>query len=1407
MKVAGQSGFGAALRRGLFLAVALVGALGCSGASDKAEDGASTTQAIVDPNAEEEISIAFSLPAGANLDQVALAASSDLDVGEHSEIKGDLAVAGGDTTVGVGATVGAIRVRERVTLRQRAHVVGDVVGREVDGTRSAIIDGKVTLQPNPPAPTSIAWSVTLASAPLGDAVLQPHQARDLPPGKYGKLYVAPHSSVTLHSGVYWFSELTLQPDATLRVEDRDGPVQVIVKDGFRYHGQIASPAGQLPQIVFNVLGECADIDSPFVGALIAPNAHVRVQGACQSEHVAFIYGAHVSLDPKTKLRRMPFEWTTVLGAGNDAIPPDAIVRNVSDGDLAVSVNIAQDGSGDHASSGSLPSAEPFRLRDKYTVAGGIIGNGTATFRFRLGSGAWTTCIYEGQSSDAAPTTPDELIKGTLLVLQSCSDGLAAGAWRSADQFELSVDPTPGYPVIVDAPLLRPEACDDSMELLTVAQTHEMRSQFNWNSATKVGATNTDGTPALYYAWIYIRNKDEALALKKLYIHVLSEPLFDEELLKFGGRCGTFTNPGDGTGMFVPVLLPGATFNKLIDAQHSSDVKGDRIIFEAVIIRNDVPATVRNSNGSVSLQALKAANFHYLDYETNPFADQAQITLDSAGVSKVLTDVLAWVGQAARDVGESITGVLGDIDQAFRGGGIDVTFHLRAITRDTSFGNQPMVRAWGKYAGNNLGASGMEVKIIQKTAGFIPTSQRADTNINGKAVVEASPGAPSRRSGLCIELRTKAALVTDFLIANKFCDLRGYIDDNDPSTAQEVKKKFKFKFNESTTYDLHIDNTRMSGLYEADDVYRYAKEEMNHEAERARILSGYWAATFAPKNGTRLFTPCLNFPNTLSDAIAATGGGAGAGTGALLASVAPGVGTALGAAVGAIIGTTFAAVVGNSDIVMSLKSDLRRSRGVMSHEYGHYEFCSLLYKANKAAIDHLVWANVVRGDHTEVPLRYTNEAIAEFFMGQVTSGANYHWLPDSHPSDSGDLYCANDTPTCWDSNLYNTATGGDNIGRVATLLQDAFDGHSDDRTGYVPNTANAWQACAEPPVMSPLACTTDADCSGTFVCSGGMCTCNALTYRPTGSYGDPDRTSTTGVPERIHLSGKEINKLTSELAAGLSPFFKYSFDDGRFEEAGNAITNPKVLSALNATMVEAKANWCDRCVVFALHDPELRGSGAAFNAKNVYNACATESTLISALAEAPPEPNLRIQASDCTPCGPGMISDDNGVCQTCSVGEIVGNSCNQCMSDVVLDGNTMDLGTVLDPSVPTAGDNCPDVFWVEIDNPSAIFARGAADFSATTAPQPESQTTCQRQWSLTIAFPDAMTGYYSETTTTTNGSWPPPCPAGEFCLASCETLPVVDLTPQEAMASVVRFGMPNMTQARMLLRGSKNGKPL
>ena len=173
-------------------------------------------------------------------------------------------------------------------------------------------------------------------------------------------------------------------------------------------------------------------------------------------------------------------------------------------------------------------------------------------------------------------------------------------------------------------------------------------------------------------------------------------------------------------------------------------------------------------------------------------------------------------------------------------------------------------------------------------------------------------------------------------------------------------------------------------------------------------------------------------NGVSDLVTATAFGAG---GLLGAAVFPPAALITGTAAAA-----FAAIIANSDLVMSDKSNLPASREVMSHEYGHYMFCNLMNQTNQNAVDYVVWSNVVQGTpDLTYGLSHLNEAMAEFFAGQVTGGADYRWLPNTSAIKhiEGSMYCTSDATTvncgdlnapiacatspCWDTNFNQVET--------------------------------------------------------------------------------------------------------------------------------------------------------------------------------------------------------------------------------------------------------------------------------------------------------------------------------------------------------------------------------------------------
>lgn len=1318
------------------------------------ENGETDTEASPpDPSETERMTFSFEIPASTPLlNELAISASDYMRLADRVSLDTTAAVLRGNADVGNDARTAYIEAKGNVKIGQRTYVSGDVVaGGGVQLGYGSFVTGTVKRWATIDPPVKVQWTVDAPVTDLGDVYIEPDQTRDLQPGRYGVLSVKSRSTLTIHSGVYVVDQFQIEPEAIVRVDNSHGPVQMVVQGGFYFRGSISSATGGIPQTIFVINGTSdVFVEAPFTGVVVAPSAAIRFQAAKPEGHRVLAVGKSVWLEPDTVIRRMPCDWGTIIGPEQAPVPPNAPIHAMTEDDLGLTAKIPPGGDGSPVTTtATAPTPQTYTVPEDYTLKGGNIGNGTVIL-----TADGVSCTYQGMASTSEPETPEDLIRGTVLQFKGCTDGQPAGTPRTATTFEVEVDPIPNFPATVQPPLSRPNVCSDTMEILNPVQTWQMRESFSWNDAHKVAGMNADGTPTLYYAWIYIRDREEALALKKLFIHVLKRPLFDEELVKYTGKCGSFTNPGDGDGMFVPAVIPGKTYNRLIDALTSDDVEGDRVIFDAVIIR-DVPAGARNANGSINLQVLGQSGFRYLDYEVDPFKPSDQIVLDMGGGSKLLTDVLEWVGQTARDVGEVVTGVLNEIDQLFRGE-ITVELWMHALTQDPLFSNDVMRRGWGKFAGQEMGAPNMQVKILQRMFNsFIPTTAQGDTDMVGHVTIDATKDGETRGRGLCIELMTDAALVTDFLLASEICDLRAY--DSLTSTNAQVLDFRLARWLKDTQLRLHIDNTRLLGLYQSDDVYRYSKDVMGYTPKRARILSGYWGTTFSPTQPTgekQLYAPCLNFPNSVSDALFAAAAGVGALAGAAVGSVVPGVGSAVGAAVGSIAAGTFASVVSNSDIVMSTDSNLRNMRAVMSHEYGHYMFCNMLYDANPDAVDHVVWGTIIRGKEVNFPLRYTNEAMADYFMGQVASGADYKWLPNSHDT-GNDQFCADDQTPCWEENLNGDADGTQNIGRVATMLLDVFDGQGAGRTDNVATDADAWH----------------------FDPSSGTLSFN------TNATGDNHNDTHL---ERVHMPASRIRTFAAELAYNMEPFVEYNFNDENWEAAGYAIDDHKIRVAVDAAM--EGESWCDRCRVLALHEP---GANRA-NIQELWNTCQSDGDLVDVLGPAP-DADLRLDADTCEVCPDGQTSDQNGQCQVCADTQ-VGNKCEVCGPDVVLDGSTMDIiDQSYDVNQSGAGDRCPNYFTVEVRNPGDLFARGLTGFDAMVIPSPATPANCEREFEMTFGY-TPIGGAYQEEVQQTVGDWPDCFPEGPMCVEKCNSTPYRIVRQADTGDSIIVTSpaMPNTT---------------
>jgi hypothetical protein len=211
-------------------------------------------------------------------------------------------------------------------------------------------------------------------------------------------------------------------------------------------------------------------------------------------------------------------------------------------------------------------------------------------------------------------------------------------------------------------------------------------------------------------------------------------------------------------------------------------------------------------------------------------------------------------------------------------------------------------------------------------------------------------------------------------------------------------------------------------------------------------------------------------------------------------------------------------------------------------------------------------------------------------------------------------------------------------------------------------------------------------------------------------------------------------------------------------------------------------------------------GAAFS------ACINDPMVKTALNGTPPEPNGRIDAATCTACPPGQFSDNVGACKVC-VGTLVGNTCMTCPIDLKLDGATMPLtAPTTDPTVSTPGDTCAGVFWVEIDNPQALYTRGMTRLDLLSGPidfEGATQADCEHPFELDLGHL-ASTGPAVDTILTGTGVYSVGG-GGGLSVHVCSGYPTKSFLASDVTAGQpLLFAVPATPFTRLIIDARPNG---
>ena len=272
--------------------------------------------------------VSLQLPRGVGLHSVVLGGTEVVTVADGVAITastpdGALAVTSvgtGETNLGVETRIaGDVTSVGPVKLRDRAVVEGDVTtAAELLHDAVWTVEGAVTEAVDLTPFTAYSW--TVAFPPSGESRLAgPQQTVTLAPGAYANLDVHPGGVLELSAGTYTMSALRAESGSTVRLDFAGGPIFLYVRDTFTFRGRLEG--ADAAELFVGYLGAgTADIDAPFQGTVVAPNAHLRLSPVDGSGREGSFFARTIAADAHNPLVFTPFaHWDQLL-------PPELIVE-------------------------------------------------------------------------------------------------------------------------------------------------------------------------------------------------------------------------------------------------------------------------------------------------------------------------------------------------------------------------------------------------------------------------------------------------------------------------------------------------------------------------------------------------------------------------------------------------------------------------------------------------------------------------------------------------------------------------------------------------------------------------------------------------------------------------------------------------------------------------------------------------------------------------------------------------------------------------------------------------------------------------------------------------------------------------------------------------------------------------
>jgi len=214
----------------------------------------------------------------------------------------------GETNIGVEVQVGSVTSSAKVILRDRGKIHGYVqTASTYEPGADVTVDGEITqngvvILPN------LTLDVPFPGVTQGTIELEPDQTQTAAPGYFNQCHPKQNAQVFLSSGVYYFNDVTLEPDSKVWLNATNGPIIIWVKNSFTFRGQFLDSAGGFPRVFVGYLGtQMAPIESAYRGTLCAPNAKINLKAMTNPVYEGSFHAKDVEVQPDSRVCFHPFE--------------------------------------------------------------------------------------------------------------------------------------------------------------------------------------------------------------------------------------------------------------------------------------------------------------------------------------------------------------------------------------------------------------------------------------------------------------------------------------------------------------------------------------------------------------------------------------------------------------------------------------------------------------------------------------------------------------------------------------------------------------------------------------------------------------------------------------------------------------------------------------------------------------------------------------------------------------------------------------------------------------------------------------------------------------------------------------------------------------------------------------------